>query len=54
MAARAWHPVDTDGTGTPDYLDRDSDGDGVPDQQEGTADADGNGVPDYKDPKGVA
>ena len=41
--------ADTDGSGTPDYLDRDSDGDGVPDQQEGTADADGDGVPNYKD-----
>jgi hypothetical protein len=33
----------------PDYLDLDSDGDGIPDAKEGTGDANKNGVPDYKD-----
>lgn len=38
-------PVNTDGTGQPDYLDLDSDDDGVPDFIEGH-DADMNGIPD--------
>ncbi|MBX3272914.1 MAG: hypothetical protein KF729_21810 [Sandaracinaceae bacterium] len=48
---------DTDGDGTPDYLDLDADGDGIPDRDEaGDADlrtpprdADGDGDPDYVD-----
>lgn len=36
---------DTDGDGTPDYLDLDADDDGLPDATEGT-DGDGDGVPD--------
>ena len=48
--------VDTDGDGTPDFLDDDSDGDGWPDQLEaGTddcgapRDADGDEIPDFQD-----
>ena len=33
----------------PDYLDLDSDNDGVPDSVEGSADSDGDGIPDYLD-----
>jgi hypothetical protein len=40
---------DTDGDGTPDYLDTDADGDGIPDSVEGTTDTDGDGTPDNKD-----
>jgi len=38
--------TDTDGDGTPDNLDTDSDGDGIPDAVEGVADTDGDGTPD--------
>ena len=41
--------TDTDGDGTPDYLDLDSDGDTIPDAVEGTADADGDGTPNFRD-----
>ena len=47
--------VDTDGDGTPDYRDLDSDNDGSPDADEkgpdGTnpIDSDGDGIPDYRD-----
>jgi len=40
---------DKDKDGVPDYLDTDSDGDGRPDNQEGTGDCNSNGVPDYLD-----
>lgn len=43
-------PVDTDGDGTPDYLDEDSDGDGLLDGDEGTTDIDNDGILDYVDP----
>lgn len=47
------NPVDTDGDGTPNYLE-DDDGDGVPnyldeDEQGGPGDADGDGIPDPAD-----
>jgi len=42
--------TDSDGDGTPNYLDTDSDGDAIPDQIEGTGDADGDGIPNYIDP----
>lgn len=42
-------PVDTDLDGVPDYLDTDSDNDGILDIYEGAVDANGNGVPDYID-----
>ena len=48
-------PADSDADGTPDHLDRDSDGDGIDDGDEaGTApdiptDTDGDGTPDYLD-----
>jgi hypothetical protein len=50
-------PVDTDGDGTPDYLDDDSDGDTIPDSVEagsnvsllGPVDSDGDGTPDFRD-----
>ena len=42
-------PIDTDGDGTIDALDPDSDGDGIPDIVEGTNDTDGDGVPNYRD-----
>lgn len=48
--------VDTDGDGTPDYLDLDSDDDGIDDATEAGAvrgvapiDTDGDGTPDYRD-----
>ncbi len=40
---------DFDGDGTPDYLDRDSDNDGVGDDIEGLTDSDGDGLPDSID-----
>ncbi|MBN1583309.1 MAG: hypothetical protein JXA89_21545 [Anaerolineae bacterium] len=51
------NPVDTDGDGTPDYLDTDSDdpeNNGIPDAVEvgdpdDPVDTDGDGVPDYQD-----
>jgi gliding motility-associated-like protein len=47
-------PADTDGDGTPDFRDLDSDNDGLTDAQEkgtGTtpADTDGDGTPDFRD-----
>ena len=41
--------VDTDLDGIKDYQDTDSDGDGIPDSQEGTKDSDGDGIYDYRD-----
>lgn len=43
--------LDTDGDGVPNFLDSDSDGDGVKDGAgtEGTADKDGDGIPNYLD-----
>ena len=41
--------VDTDGDGTPDYMDLDADNDGIPDAREGTGDDDGDGIPNYID-----
>ena len=40
---------DTDGDGTPNYLDTDSDNDGIDDSVEGTTDTDGDGIPNYLD-----
>ncbi|WP_412468438.1 Calx-beta domain-containing protein [Pedobacter sp. KLB.chiD] len=40
---------DADGDGIPNYLDLDSDGDGIKDSVEGTADPDGDGIPNYLD-----
>lgn len=40
---------DRDGDGRPDYLDSDSDNDGISDRDEGTGDADRDGIPDYLD-----
>ncbi len=50
-------PRDTDGDGTPDYLDDDSDGDGISDADEAgdtnvstpPVDSDGDGTPDFQD-----
>jgi gliding motility-associated-like protein len=50
-------PVDTDGDGTPDYLDLDSDNDGILDSYENSVctpavplcDTDGDGIPNYLD-----
>ncbi|MGC9084553.1 MAG: thrombospondin type 3 repeat-containing protein, partial [Anaerolineae bacterium] len=39
--------VDEDGL--PNYLDADSDGDGIPDAVEGTGDVDNDGLPNYLD-----
>ncbi|HEX5658470.1 MAG TPA: hypothetical protein VFX59_14810 [Polyangiales bacterium] len=41
---------DVDGDGLINCLDLDSDGDGIPDQVEGTEDSDGDGTPNYLDP----
>jgi hypothetical protein len=49
------HPLtrpDTDGDGTIDSLDLDSDNDGIPDSREGRGDADGDGIPDSLDAPG--
>jgi uncharacterized repeat protein (TIGR01451 family) len=40
---------DQDGDGTPDFLDDDVDGDGIPNSVEGDGDSDGDGIPDYQD-----
>ncbi|WP_459471053.1 gliding motility-associated C-terminal domain-containing protein [Aquirufa beregesia] len=40
---------DTDRDGIPDFLDLDSDGDSLLDQQELTADPDSDGIPNYRD-----
>jgi hypothetical protein len=42
--------VDTDKDGQPDYLDPDSDNDGVEDRDEGDEDANMNGLPAWRDP----
>ncbi|MCB0182666.1 MAG: hypothetical protein KDE31_00295, partial [Caldilineaceae bacterium] len=42
---------DIDGDNVPNFLDLDSDGDNLPDSEEGTADSDGDGLPDYLDPQ---
>ena len=42
-------PLNTDGDDLPDYLDPDSDNDGIDDVIEGTLDTDGDGVPNYLD-----
>ncbi len=44
--------VDTDGDGTIDALDLDSDLDGYPDSEEGTGDSDDDGIGDWRDPDG--
>ena len=41
--------ADTDGDGIPDDEDLDSDNDKIPDKIEGNVDTDGDGIPDYKD-----
>ncbi|WP_216597463.1 invasin domain 3-containing protein [Marinagarivorans algicola] len=41
---------DSDGDGTPDYIDPDSDNDGIDDKTEGTSDTDGDGLIDAIDP----
>jgi uncharacterized repeat protein (TIGR01451 family) len=43
------NPSDTDGDGTPDFQDIDSDNDGITDAAEGDGDVDGDGVPNYLD-----
>jgi len=40
---------DTDGDGTPDYLDFDDDNDGIPTREERRKDKDRDGIPDYRD-----
>jgi len=40
---------DTDSDGQPDYLDLDSDSDGIDDMTEGRQDADNDGQPNYID-----
>jgi hypothetical protein len=42
--------ADADGDGIPNYMDTDSDGDGLLDVDEGAGDSDGDGTPDYLDP----
>jgi hypothetical protein len=42
-------PLDSDGDGVEDYLDQDSDNDGIPDLEETAADTDNDSVPDYLD-----
>ena len=41
--------TDTDGDGIANHHDLDSDGDGIPDADEGNVDTDGDGIPDYLD-----
>ena len=40
---------DLDADGTPNFLDLDSDGDGIPDSVETAADVDGDGNPNFLD-----
>ena len=42
-------PSDQDGDGEPDYVDDDTDGDGIADATEGAGDSDSDGVPNYRD-----
>lgn len=42
-------PVDTDADGVADYLDLDSDNDGILDLNESTADTDGDGIANYRE-----
>ena len=42
--------VDTDSDGIPDSTDPDSDGDSIPDAEEGSVDTDSDGIPDATDP----
>lgn len=42
-------PLDTDGDLVPDYLDSDSDNDGITDLNEGIADTDGDGIKNYRE-----
>jgi len=42
--------VDSDFDGNPDFIDMDSDGNGIMDIIEGTGDIDGDGVPNFQDP----
>ncbi len=42
-------PVDTDNDRTPNFVDTDSDNDGVLDKVEGTGDSDNDGIPNYID-----
>jgi hypothetical protein len=42
-------PIDTDGDGSPDFLDTDSDDDGILDVDEGTADPDADGDGNWRD-----
>lgn len=42
-------PVDTDNDRTPNFVDTDSDNDGVLDRVEGTGDSDKDGIPNYMD-----
>ena len=43
------NPVDTDNDRTPNFVDTDSDNDGVLDSVEGTGDSDNDGIPNYID-----
>ncbi|MBX7194754.1 MAG: hypothetical protein K1X94_22050 [Sandaracinaceae bacterium] len=43
-------PIDTDRDTTPDFLDLDSNGDGISDRDQATMDLDGDGIPDAIDP----
>lgn len=45
----ALSPSDQDGDSVPDYLDDDTDDDGIADATEGAGDADSDGVPNYRD-----
>jgi outer membrane protein OmpA-like peptidoglycan-associated protein len=45
----ALQPNDTDGDGTPDFRDDDSDGDSIGDDVEGSGDADGDGLGNWRD-----
>ena len=45
----ALSPSDQDGDSVPDYLDGDTDGDGIADATEGAGDTDTDGVPNYRD-----
>jgi hypothetical protein len=53
MGGHALPLPDTDKDGKPNYLDIDSDGDGISDASEGTGDADGDGIPNYLDAPGA-
>ncbi|MDA1181976.1 MAG: gliding motility-associated C-terminal domain-containing protein, partial [Bacteroidetes bacterium] len=49
LSGNGYNEIDTDSDGNPDYLDTDSDNDGISDSIEGTVDTDADGTGDWRD-----